>query len=590
MRCLCIILLIVIHTYLVWGATWYVRPGVHSTWNATSPAHPIPTAGVYGSQNGTDWANAWNGLESIVWGSGGVTNGDTLYICGGHIYTLSNYNYTSLQADIPIDPSGSGCTIRMDYAPDPGLIFGGAFDRVKSYPWEGPDANGVYRSTNWWNDPYSIYWQVTGTNIVRLNTTNTDTWVGGLGTWSRVGNSNFIKTSTGDAPTTNIALNAHGWKLTLPDGLSNVVFESCTFIGGGIYKQDVTYPLGNVPVNYLANHITFRRCNLTSTDASRAATSIIAPQPGNDYWTFDGCEIAYGPAAIYSGVGNQSSTNQTRGVIGMVVTNCYLHDLDTANYPAIDGHAIGAQDNSDCVFVGNRIERSGTAIALFSYGYVMTNNIIASNYIKDVHWYNGSGKTGGEGIWISAQTNVAAGNRIIGNIILNTGLPGTGAWESWMGSGISCSLPNKIVIVNNTSMNTDKGIYITVNLMPVNAEIFNNIIVNPTNVIIRATGLGEGTVSCDYNLYLTNSYLANPFTFDAGVSHDEHSIAADPLFIVSNPSSSKDFRLNPSSPAINSGTNVGLPYCQSAPDMGAFEFCNQLLLNTLKANNVRISP
>jgi hypothetical protein len=568
------------------ASTWYVRPGVHTSWNGAFPAHPIPTAGVYGAQNGTNYANAWNGLESIVWGGSGVQAGDTVYVCGSHIYMLPDNNYPGYQASIAIGTSG--CTIRMDYASDPGLIFGGSFDLRASYPWEGPDANGVYRCTNFWNNSYSLYWQVDGTNITRLNTNSASTWSGGLGSWARIGNSNYIKTTTGAAPTTNIAFNADGWQFTLPTTISNVAFESCRFIGGGLYIEIPTYAAGNVPLNAAANHITFRNCKITDCDATMIAGQVmIKPQPGNDYWTFDGCEIGFGPSGIYSGVGYQSGTNQTRGIIGMTVTNCYIHDLDISNYPAIDGHAIGVQDNSDCTFVGNRIERTGCAIALFSYGMVMTNNLIARNFVKDIHWFNSGGQTGGEGIWISGgSTNKSGGNKVINNIVQNTGLPGTGLWESWMGSGISVSSPDHIDIANNTLLNVDKGISVAVNSYPANARIENNIIANATNQLVKAGNQPGGSVTCDYNLFYTNVPMASPFDFTDAISHDTHSVFANPVFLVSNPTTQSGFMIQSSSPAIgaadqlNSLTTIDIIGTTrgSTWDIGAYEYSNPTLI------------
>src|SRR5688572_6186207 len=59
------------------AAVWYVRP--------------VAPNGTYGLENGTSYANAFNGLtaagrvgEGIKWGVGGVRGGDTLYVCGNH--------------------------------------------------------------------------------------------------------------------------------------------------------------------------------------------------------------------------------------------------------------------------------------------------------------------------------------------------------------------------------------------------------------------------------------------------------------------------------------------------------------------------
>ena len=45
---------------------WYVRP----------------SGGTYGDEDGTSYANAWDGFSNITWGVGGVVVGDTLYLDG----------------------------------------------------------------------------------------------------------------------------------------------------------------------------------------------------------------------------------------------------------------------------------------------------------------------------------------------------------------------------------------------------------------------------------------------------------------------------------------------------------------------------
>jgi hypothetical protein len=43
----------------------------------------VDNAAVGSGRTGTSWANAWTSLSAVVWGSGGVKAGDTLYISGG---------------------------------------------------------------------------------------------------------------------------------------------------------------------------------------------------------------------------------------------------------------------------------------------------------------------------------------------------------------------------------------------------------------------------------------------------------------------------------------------------------------------------
>ena len=49
---------------------WYVRPA----------------GGEYGAEDGTAYADAWDGILNVVWGGAGVVAGDTLYVCGCHLH------------------------------------------------------------------------------------------------------------------------------------------------------------------------------------------------------------------------------------------------------------------------------------------------------------------------------------------------------------------------------------------------------------------------------------------------------------------------------------------------------------------------
>src|SRR5574343_1626623 len=59
------IILITLLSYQLFATDWYVQPAT----------------GEYGSENGTDWANAFDGFADIAWGS--ISAGDNIYLSDG---------------------------------------------------------------------------------------------------------------------------------------------------------------------------------------------------------------------------------------------------------------------------------------------------------------------------------------------------------------------------------------------------------------------------------------------------------------------------------------------------------------------------
>lgn len=88
------------------------------------------------------------------------------------------------------------------------------------------------------------------------------------------------------------------------------------------------------------------------------------------------------------------------------------------------------------------------------------------------------------------------------------------------------------------------------------------------NIFVTRSGRPHvGKRSTGDNIVLENNlYDSKPFL---GRITDAKAIVGDPEFVDV---AANDFHLQPSSPAIDSGVDVGLPYSGSAPDLGAFEF------------------
>jgi hypothetical protein len=96
-RFLFAVLMIVSIPSLILATDWYVRPA----------------GSGYGSGDGMSYDNAWSGFSSIIWGPGGIRDGDQLYVCGTHSEAL-----TITASGSP----GKEIYIRGDSPREPGII------------------------------------------------------------------------------------------------------------------------------------------------------------------------------------------------------------------------------------------------------------------------------------------------------------------------------------------------------------------------------------------------------------------------------------------------------------------------------------
>lgn len=117
-----------------------------------------------------------------------------------------------------------------------------------------------------------------------------------------------------------------------------------------------------------------------------------------------------------------------------------------------------------------------------------------------------------------------------------------------------------------------------------NIDIKNNIISDCSYPVYILNGSGKiSNVNCQNNIFFNNGNNNNVFHFEYLSNYiATGNLKVDPLFVAPT-----DFRLNPGSPAINSGVNVGLQYYGVAPDIGAFETPEgELHLNQLPLVNI----
>lgn len=549
----------------VFLALWLVALSVNATdWYCR------PSGGSYGAEDGTTYETAWDGLMSVVWGGSGVQGGDILYICGAHLHTIDNPNNLGAQALVSVTASGTQAnpiTIRMDYPGDTGEVYGCFSDQRPLLSWEGPDANGVYFQINAYNYIYKIMFEQVGTltaggtNVVLLNRETNTTWEANLGTayfqtGDGVNQTNFVKTISGDAPTSGVLCkDALGYRFNL-GSVSNITWKNCRFFATVFEGDSTGYDLH-------CNNITFTNC------VFRYGCEF-SMRPGWDAFTFDHCQFTWGKYGVYGYQRDGSNAIQPTGPNNATITDCTFSDMGSVDaFYHQDAHAISAQAGSGWLIENNDIRRTGTAIEMYAISGGESNNIIRFNFIQDIFVCS---VTTGNGIMFSGtQTTVGnrMNNQVYGNIVANVGVGGS---ETYHGSGIALNSKDPVFCCNNTVVGSTNGIQLASTGGTVSGTVNNNVLLSSTAKSIYAFG-DSITVDCDYNLFDVDTSYFLPET-----THDTHSVTADPLFVSASPYEPADFRLQSGSPAIRAGTPVGLD-CDIAgqrwhptqPSIGAYE-------------------
>lgn len=556
---------ILVSVALLWSApvvdaaTWYVRPEA--------------PAGAYGSENGTSYANAFNGLTigdrskgGLKWGSTGIKAGDTVYICGNHTLKISKVADSFFHGRIPIVLNGTASapiTFRGDYAADPGTVWGFGRNTTLSDSWSGPDSNGVYSIGRDLGQFIAQDVTVAGKGTFYLTEMGSTTWSGNYGAFCRSGGRTYVKTTDGKSPAGRLYTGNIAYRFALLRN-SYITFKNINFPGMliDIDRDEQGELVTSLP---RSNHITFDGC------AFRYGTiTFFTMFDGNDYWTFNKCAFEYVPNGIYT-YGRMGGV----GASYMRVSNSTFRNMGVLMFPHQDAHGIGIQRGQGHVFEHNTFENTGTAIEFWtSVGNPMRNMTVRYNYInkplvKSI--------TEGNGITISGDNGDTLGERtgfnLYGNIIIGA-----------QGAGITSNNPDPIQINHNVIVNCNYGIRTKTASGIVQGAVKNNIIVNPKTAFIVRNGNGS-KMSWDYNIYYSASggKWAPWGSFSAwksAMNADAHSQETDPKIVSLNPAKPSDCMLQAGSRAIDKGVGVGVAAdfagapvpIGPAPDIGAYEY------------------
>ncbi len=545
-----------------------------------------PAGGSYGTEDGTSYANAWDGLMNVNWAD--ISAGDTLYLCGAHINT---YNSGELGTDYYFTPGATGTeadpiTIK-GYPGDPAIIWNAYIDGrnngIVPGNWTGPVDGVYYNETGVYAKIFTdsgLYENINGASYdkyTKLDSAQEVTDYGGTGVYytEAFGTNQhkiWLKPFEPSTFKENIRFSGYGgYCLQLGDGKNYIEYQDIDFMGGKILDTG-TY-----------HHYTFTNCSFLSY----GALYIYDPTDSN-YITFDDCEFAYAGNGIYviwdKGVNHH-----------MYVQNSYFHDIGNPFLDGTaDGHAIGIQNNEYFYISGNTFERCGSAI-VFHVGETKTQKHchVTGNLITDMRSSYGK-VTHGYGIVFQGNNDCPKGNTedmiIASNII-----------ASIEGVGITTTRKDFVEIYNNVVYDCAFNYRIVGNRAEgASVKFYNNISSYPstgTNHVYFNQNYNPISYDfeADNNIYYPDAEVAGAFYFlvagfartaatftewksyhaDEGDTVDNNSILDDPDFL----SPGSNFKLLAGSPAIDAGVDVGLtedfegnPVPQGpAPDIGAYE-------------------
>lgn len=599
---LALLIVVVMNAGVSRATDWYVRP----------------ISGEYGPpEDGSSYANAFDGFAGITWGVGGVVAGDTLYVCGtfrerldigysgssgtGNRITISKHpSYDAIILGSTNKNSASDWSNSLGgnlwrtvetYDVDPGWVLfgdelqsnvgtyvptsstcGGAGDALDT------DKEFCYDNTNKWlvvYSPASPEIQYTNVEVGRDD-------IGAIGAGSNINinNDDYI---TVDGIT---ARYGGGKSILIKGGSSYVTVQNCNLgYNGGVYMISSAHlDGGGIYIQPNSDNIIITNNTITQQFDGAIACEI---------WDTSAGDI--NNITIYNNTLSYSSTGVEVIIFGENVAST-IHDVTIqsnqisnigtgwAGYgtrssgigiqvAGIDGSIIPSAID----IIGNSIKTvSGIGIEL----YGCTDTEVSKNYIQSVT-QQGINSYKGTGYYTNSAT-------VSYNVV---DLPTTYGIINNINTGT-------MYFYNNTVYKTSAGSSGMSIIGASTGSTWKNNIIYTTQALALQVG-STSSATIDYNLYYRSSGVDDDLVIigttnycstvgcDGGVNDwadylvavddDDNSIAgSDPLFI----SAGSNFHLASNSPAKDVGTNVSLtsdfdgqtvPY-NNTQDIGAYEW------------------
>lgn len=532
---------------------WYVRPA----------------GGEYGMENGSSYQDAWDGLLAVVWGEGGVQPGDTLSVCGTHIYRMSNHAHIATQAVVNV-PGGTGeqkrITIRGDCPGDPGVVWGGYIrDPEKRHGYSGrfewtedPSHHGVW-STVLDAGHYGDWFFEQGDSGCHPleKASSIDELAQKKGSHYSVnyekGSMLYVHPSTEGNPKGRILFNLYGYRFSIRSN-GYITFRNLGFMNPRPFWMG----------NECPHHVRFEKCRLFY-----GTSRMFSIRDGMDYMEVVDCEIAWAGNGIYT-----ISSSNTGAPSYYRFTGNYIHDIGVRPiHRNADSHAIGIQGGTNGLIADNVIENSGSSILLYAFtNQVLRNVVVTRNQVRNCHTLTGTSAYGISTQCSNNSLSDKSGNQFFDNIVTNCPV------------GYRFQFEHDQEFYHNIAAYCGIGLEAsrTFNNKGPRIKARNNIFFSSRiNHVRFATGAKNYLFDSDYNLYFPDG--ANMFVlgqekfklkgWQRKSKSDANSFVADPLF--RNPLDG-DFHLKPGSPAAGAGIPIGitrdmegLPF-PAKPDIGPY--------------------
>ena len=520
-----LIYLIIIAFIPLLATDWYVRPA----------------GGNYGPENGTSYQNAWEGLKSVVWGQNGVKPGDTLWVCGLHIYTMSDpYHNFADQADVnPVSGTGEAARviIRGDYPGDAGIVWGSY--KPTYYTWQN-EGDNTYSIILIGNHPTDWFFQdVTASSWVTLDkVSSVNECKSRPGSHYspdyQAGSRLYIHCSDNSNPTGRIYFPWYGYSFQASNS------QYITFYRLKIYCHERFINQGT------ANHLRWDGCTIAYHD--------FLFWDNQHYMEILTCDISWSANAI----GTSSSGNNAPSYYRIAGNT--IHDVGVRpSQQNTDAHAIGIQGGHDGIIEDNYCYNCGNVILLYAFrNQELKNTLVRRNFVKDSHTLGG---TSGWGISTQCDNDSLSdksGNKFYQNIVVNCT------------AGFRFQFEDEQEVYNNIVYNCGSGVLSERNYDGLGAavKLRNNIFINSSRYHIEwASGATSYIINSDYNLFYPTTgtpfhYISTDQSFSqwrsnskSGCVFDPNSSTNNPLFVAP---PDENFYIQSFSPAIDRGINAGL--------------------------------